>query len=150
MLAGCGGGQRAGEKRPGEAPAEDSSRLMADVIELRAGESRPLVRVPRVGRLRVACRGDGRVAVVFVAARRLPTAAVTVSTERHGVVRRTVQPNQRIRLSAAGPGDLQTWQIAPFAKSAIVTTIWLAIGESAGEPFYVCGASAQAASTPAG
>ncbi|HEX2044558.1 MAG TPA: hypothetical protein VHF23_02890 [Gaiellaceae bacterium] len=123
--------------------------FVANVIELGAGESRTLLRVRAVGTLRVRCSKEGGVAVALTAADVLPTAAVTVSSDVHGVLRRTVQPNERIRLAATRRRNFQTWQVAPFAKTASVTTIWIAVGESAGKPFYACGASAHAATTRA-
>ena len=125
------------------------STAVAGAQQLRSGDRAILLRVPRVGRFIAICTSDGRSAVRFVAAQRLPTAAVTVSRASADVLRRTLQPGDRLAPNRDGAdADFQVWQVEPFAKTnARVTTAWVAMGESPGAPAYTCGFSAHAVTT---
>jgi hypothetical protein len=122
--------------------------VVAQSKQLRRGERSILIRSKGVGRLIAMCDRRGRPAVSFVADRLLATASVTVQSAHHGAYRATVNPGERLRApSPATAPDLQTWQVAEFAKVEGVTTIWVAMGDSAGRPFYACGLSAHAITT---
>ena len=135
-------------RSPAQETRADTSSV-AHTQQLRRGQRALLLRVPRVGRLIARCGHDGDANVVFVAARLLPTAAITVDTGADDPVRRVVQPGYRVAVPATtGVADLQTWQVEPFAKANVgVTTISVAMGRSPGAPFYTCGFSAHAVTT---
>lgn len=150
-FAGCSSSedpQRGVTTRSPSQATQATSRI-AHTQQLRRGERALLLRVPRVGRLIARCRRDGTANVVFVAARLLPTAAITVDTGADNPIRRIVQPQNRVTAPATtGEGDFQMWQVEPFAKANVrVTTISVAMGKSPGAPFYACGFSAHAVTT---
>jgi hypothetical protein len=149
LIGGCAGGDgETTSSRPAQA-ADSATTHVARVTQLRAGERAVLVRLDRVGRVIVSCDEKGRPSSAFVADRLLPTASVVVDRGGSPTISGVLQPNRRFappptRMRAT----FETWQIAPFAKANVrVTTIWLALGPSAGEPFYACDASARAAIT---
>jgi hypothetical protein len=145
--AACAGDDDVRPARPAQAPDEPTE--VARVKQLRAGERTVLLRLDRVGRLIVSCDRKGRPASAFVAHRLLPTASLVVDRSGSNAFSDVIQPEQRF---APPPGKkravFETWQIAPFAKGDVrIATIWLALGPSAGEPFFSCDASARAAVT---
>ena len=138
----------AGEPTQSRSATDDGTAVVAGTKQLPRASHGVLLWMTRVGRLTARCSADGAPSVVFTAARLLPTAAVTVASPRRTVMRRIVQPGQRVVVPPAGPSDLQTWQVEPFAKAGVhVTTISVAMGRSPGTPAYACGFSAHAATT---
>ena len=149
LLVSCSSG-RAGDGEPVAAGAPGTERVpVARSVQLRRGERATVVRVADVARIVAACSRRGRPLVSLVADHALATAAVTVQTSSSGTVRRTLDPGERFEApTPRGRSDVQTWQIAEFAKVESVTTIWVALGRSPGAPFYTCGVSAHAITTP--
>jgi hypothetical protein len=135
---------------PPAQPAGDTATThVARVKQLREGERVVLLRLNRVGRLIVSCDAKGRPASAFVADRLLPTASLVVDRSGSHAISDVIQPRQRFAPPLTrSRAVFQSWQIAPFAKGNVrITTIWLAMGPSAGQPFYACDASARAAVT---
>jgi hypothetical protein len=107
----------AGTSRAPSPPAIASADLV-----LRAGASKTILRVPRVGRWRATCSADRRVAIAFVADRLLPTADVVVSRTAGAPVGRRIDPGDRFAPDTALAVVSQHWQIAPFASAQVRVT----------------------------
>jgi len=105
-----------------------------------------LLRIPRVGHLRVGCDGDGRTSTTLVASDLSATSDVVVETGGDAVHGK-LDPNDRFTPSS-GPFavGIQRWQIAAFAKAQVpVATISVAARPLDPDvEFAACAVSAQA------
>jgi hypothetical protein len=107
----------AGDVPPDPRPAIASADLL-----LRAGKSKVILHVPRVGWWTATCRRDRKVAIDFVADHLLPTSDIVVSRTSGAPIARRVGPHHRVKPDPPLEVVSQHWQIAPFASAQVRVT----------------------------
>src|SRR5689334_10406520 len=93
----------------------------ADLL-LRAGASKVILHVPRVGWWTATCGKDRKVAIDFVADHLLPTSDIVVSRTSGAPLDRRVNPHHRVIPDPPLEVVSQHWQIAPFASAQVRVT----------------------------
>ena len=93
----------------------------ADLL-LRAGKSKTILHIPRVGWWTAKCGSDHKVAIEFVADHLLPTSDVVVSRTSGGPLARRISGHHRVIPDPPLEVVSQHWQIAPFGSAHIRVT----------------------------
>jgi hypothetical protein len=93
----------------------------ADLL-LRAGRSKTILHVPKVGWWTATCGRDGKVAIDFVADQLLPSSDIVVSRSSGAPIARRVGPHHRVKPDPPLEVVSQHWQIAPFASAQVRVT----------------------------
>jgi hypothetical protein len=137
--------QPGAEGSPDPRPAIASADLL-----LRAGASRTILHIPRVGWWTAHCGRDHKVAIEFVADHRLPTADVVVSRSAGAKLARRISPGHRVVPEPPLEVASQHWQIAPFASAQVRVTSADVVGRAFQErgSELTCAASVVAVTGP--
>lgn len=121
----------------------------ADLL-LRAGSSKTILHVPRVGWWTAKCGRDHKIAIDFVADRLLPTSDVVVSRSAGPPLGRRISPHHRVIPDPPLEIVSQHWQIAPFAEAQVRVTSADVVGRAFQErgSDLTCAASVVAVTGP--
>jgi hypothetical protein len=99
------------------------SRVLSADLRMPAGGSRPILRVPRVGRWTAICpAASGTVGVRFFADHLLATSDVIVARSSGPPLGLRVDPGDAVVPEPPAPVLSQRWQIAPFASAQVHVT----------------------------
>jgi hypothetical protein len=121
----------------------------ADLL-LRAGASKTILHVPRVGWWTARCGRDHKVAIDFVPDHLLPTSDVVVSRSSGAPLARRISPGHRVVPEPPLEVVSQHWQIAPFGSAQVRVTSADVVGRAFQErgSDLTCAASAVAVTGP--
>jgi hypothetical protein len=120
--------------QPRAAGSADAGPAIASAdLLLRAGASKTILHVPKVGWWTASCGRDRKVAIDFVADHLLPTSDVVVSRTSGGPLARRISAHHRVIPDPPLEVVSQHWQIAPFAEAQVRVTSADVAGRVVGE-----------------
>jgi hypothetical protein len=134
----------------GDVPRDPRPAIASADLLLRAGASKTILHIPRVGWWTAACGRDRTVGIVFVPDHLLPTADVVVSRSSGAPLARRISPGHRVVPEPPLEVVSQHWQIAPFASAQVRVTSADVVGRAlpAGGSGFDCAASVVAVTGP--
>jgi hypothetical protein len=106
----------------GDVPRDPRPAIASADLLLRAGASKTILHIPRVGWWTARCGRDHTVAIDFVADQLLPTSDVVVSRTSGGPLARRISPHHRVKPDPPLEVVSQHWQIAPFGSAQVRVT----------------------------